>query len=223
LTPAAIFNSYFSFRSSGEGYNSNNNPGKRTGGFDFSYRLPFVRKWLSLYTEAISSDDPSPIDAPRRAAVNSGLYLVRVPWINKLDLRVEAGYTDTVTSRSQGGKFYYWEVFYYHDLYTNYGNIIGSWIGREGLAYQATSTYRFSPKNTLQFGYRRLQVNTDFVPGGVIQSNGSAKLDWWVRHDTSISTMVQYETWHAPILAAGPQTNWTSSVSVAYWPKGWSK
>jgi hypothetical protein len=223
LTPAAIFNSYFSFRSSGEGYNSNNNPGKRTGGFDFSYRLPFVRKWLSLYTEAISSDDPSPIDAPRRAAVNSGLYLVRVPGINKLDLRVEAGYTDTVTSRSQGGKFYYWELFYYHDLYTNYGNIIGSWIGREGLAYQATSTYRFSPKNTLQFGYRRLQVDGDFVPGGVIQSNGSAKLDWWVRHDTSISTMVQYETWHAPILAAGPQTNWTSSVSVAYWPKGWSK
>jgi len=221
LTPAAILNSYFSFTSSGA-YGPNDNPGKRTGGFDFSYRLPFVRRWLTLYADSISNDDPSPIDAPRRAAINSGLYMPRIPGIPKLDLRVEAGYTDTVTSRSVGGKFYYWELFYYHNLYTNKNNIFGSWIGREGVGYQAFSTYRFSAKNGIQFAYRHAKVDGDFVPGGVNQNDGSIKLDWWVRHDLSLSTFVQYEKWSAPILASGPQSNWTSTVEVTFWPRQWS-
>jgi hypothetical protein len=221
LTPAAIANSYFSFVSSGQGYASNNNPGKRTGGFDFSYRLP--GKWLTLYSEAISSDDPNPIDAPRRAATWSGVYMPRFPFIPKLDLRLEAGYTDTVTSRSVGGKFYYWELFYYHNLYTNYGNLIGSWIGREGVGYAASSTYHFSARDSLQFAFRRGQVDPDFVPGGVSQSDGSVKLNWWVRHDLSAAVSVQYERWAAPFLAPVAQTNWTSSVEIAYWPRTWSK
>jgi hypothetical protein len=221
LTPAAIANSYFSFVSSGQGYASNNNPGKRTGGFDFSYRLP--GKWLTLYCEAISSDDPNPIDAPRRAATWSGVYMPRFPFIPKLDLRLEAGYTDTVTSRSEGGKFYYWELFYYHNLYTNYGNLIGSWIGREGVGYQASSTYHFSARDSLQFAFRRGQVDPDFVPGGVSQSDGSVKLNWWVRHDLSAAVSVQYERWAAPFLAPGAQTNWTTSAEIAFWPRTWTK
>jgi membrane-associated phospholipid phosphatase len=221
LTSAAILNSYFSFTSSGA-YGPNDNPGKRTGGFDFSYRVPFVRRWLTVYTDAISSDDPSPIDAPRRAAVNTGLFLPRLPGINKLELRLEAGYTDTATGRSVGGKFYYWELFFYHDLYTNKGNIMGSWIGREGAGYQAFSTYRFSAKNSLQFAYRHAKVDGDFVPGGVNQNDGSLKLDWWVRHDLSVSTFLQYEKWNGPILASGPQSNWTSTVEVTFWPRQWS-
>jgi hypothetical protein len=221
LTPAAIVNSYFSYQSSGQGYASNNNPGKRTGGFDFSYRLP--GKWLTLYSEAISSDDPNPIDAPRRAATWSGVYMPRFPFIPKLDLRLEAGYTDTVTSRSEGGKFYYWELFYYHNLYTNYGNLIGSWIGREGVGYQASSTYHFSARDSLQFAFRRGQVDPDFVPGGVSQSDGSVKLNWWVRHDLSAAVSVQYERWAAPFLAPGAQTNWTTSAEIAFWPRTWTK
>jgi len=146
----------------------------------------------------------------------------RIPGIPKLDLRVEAGYTDTVTSRSVGGKFYYWELFYYHNLYTNKNNIFGSWIGREGVGYQAFSTYRFRAKNSIQFAYRHAKVDGDFVPGGVNQNDGSIKLDWWVRHDLSLSTFVQYEKWSAPILAAGPQSNWTSTVAVTFWPRQWS-
>lgn len=222
ITPAAIFNSYFSYVSSGQGYGPNDNPGKRTGGFNFSYRVPYVRRWLTMYVDSISSDDPSPLASPRRAAINTGLYMPRIPGINKLDLRIEAGYTDTQTSRSQGGKFYYWELFYYHNLYTNKDNIIGSWIGREGVGYQAWSTYRFSPKNSLQFRYRRSQVDGDFVPGGVSQNDGSAQLDWWLRRDLSLSTSVQYEKWSAPILAPTAQSNWTSTVQVTFWPKQWS-
>ncbi|MBZ5540982.1 MAG: phosphatase PAP2 family protein [Acidobacteriia bacterium] len=222
LTAAAILNSYVSFVSSGN-YGANDNPGKRTGGFDFSYRVPFVRNWLTVYADSISTDDPSPLAAPRRAAITSGFYMPRLPSLPKLDLRVEAGYTDTSTSRSVGGKFIYWEIFFYHNLYLNKNNLIGSWIGREGVGYQAWSTYRFSPRNSLQFGYRHAKVDGDFIPGGETVNDGSVKLDWWVRHDMSLSTFVQYEKWTAPILAPTPQTNWTSSVEIAFWPRSWSK
>src|SRR5580700_11226697 len=89
LTAGAIINSYFSFSSS-VGYNPSQNPGKRTGGFDFNYKVPYVRKWLMVYAEALSADDPSPLAAPRRAGISPGIYLSRIPGISKLDLRVEA-------------------------------------------------------------------------------------------------------------------------------------
>src|SRR5580704_17491605 len=120
----------------------------------------------------------------------------RLPALPKLDLRVEAVYTDTPASdpRPHGGQYVYWEQFY-HDLYTNAGNIIGSWIGREGQGFQAQSTCWFSPRNTLQFVYRHVKVASDFVPGGETSNDGSVKLDWWVRSDLSVSAFVQYEKW----------------------------
>ena len=54
---------------------SRNDPGARFGAFDFSYRLPFVSKWLTLYSDSLAHDDVNPISAPRRAAIRPGIYL----------------------------------------------------------------------------------------------------------------------------------------------------
>jgi hypothetical protein len=35
----------------------------------------------------------------------------------------------------------------------------------------------------------------------------------------NLSGSVQYEKWLAPLLASGPQTNWTSSFQITFWPK----
>jgi hypothetical protein len=220
LTIGHIWKSYFSVTSS-KNETPANDPGKRTGGFDFSYRVPFVRNWLTLYGDSLADDDPSPLAAPRQAGISPGIYLARVPGVPKLDLRVEAVDTNPPTPRSTGGKFIYWDGFY-HDLYTNKDKIIGSWIGREGVGYQAWSTYWFSPRTTLRFGYRHGTVPSDFIPGGEAVNDGSIKLDWWIRHEWSVSTFVQYEKWKAPLLAPGPQSNWTSSVEVTFWPRSWS-
>ncbi len=221
FTLAALVNSYFSFVSS-VNYKAYNNPGKRTGGFEFTYRVPLVRDWLTVYADSLSPDDPSPIASPRRSAISPGFYLARIPGLPKLDLRAEAVYTDTPgRNHVAAGDYVYWEQFY-HDLYTNKKNIIGSWIGRQGKGYQAWSTYWFSPRNTLQFGYRHAQVVSRFIPGGESLNDGSVKLDWWVLRDLSVSTFVQYEQWRAPLLAPGPQANWTSSVEVTYWPRSWN-
>lgn len=220
LTFGSLWRSYFTITAPAV-ETATNDPGKRTGGFDFNYRVPFVRNWLSVYADSLSDDDPSPIDAPRRAGISPGIYLSRIPGISKLDLRVEAVNTNTPTSRSNGGKYIYYDGFY-HDLYTNKNNIIGSWIGREGTGIQARSTYWFSPRDTLQFGYRHAKVASDFIPGGETVNDGSVKLDWWMRHDLSVSAFVQYEKWLAPILAPTSQTNWTSSVEVTFWPRSWN-
>ena len=222
LTPAAFFNSYFSYTSSGN-YGANDNPGKRTGGFNFSYRIPFVRNWLSLYTDAISTDDPSPIAAPRRAAVSTGLYMPQIPRLSKLSLRMEATYTDPATSRSNGGKFIYWDIFFYHNQYVNKNNIMGSWVGREGKGYQAWSTYSFRPRTSLEFGFRHVKVDPDFIPAGETVNDGSVKFDVTVHRDVSVSATVQYEKWLAPLLAPTAQTNWTSSFQVVFWPQSWKK
>ena len=45
---------------------------------DFSYRLPGLRNWLTLYGETLSEDEPSPIPYMRRNASQGGLYLTKV-------------------------------------------------------------------------------------------------------------------------------------------------
>jgi capsule assembly protein Wzi/PAP2 superfamily protein len=223
ITPAAIFNSYTSTRES-IFYKSNANPGKRTAGFDFSYRIPYLRNWLTFYTDSLSSDDVSPISNPPRAAFNPGIYLAHFPKLAKLDLRIEFVNTNNpvTTPGNGGGHFVYFDGFY-HDLSTNERNLIGSWIGRQGQGVQAWSTYWFSAKNSIQLGYRHAKVANDFIPFGETVNDGSLKVNWWFGHDVNLSTFVQYEQWRAPVLAPSPQTNWTTAVQVAFWPRSWSK
>jgi hypothetical protein len=166
--------------------------------------------------------NPSPIYAPKRAAMRPGIYMPRLPRVRKLDLRFEAVYTDPPTPRSVGGQYIYFNNFY-HDLYTNKNNLIADWIGREGTGFQAWTTYWFSPRNTLQFGYRHAKVAADFVPGGETVNDGSTTINWQLRDDLTVTAGVQYEKWFAPILAPAPQTNWTSSVGVTFWPRTWKR
>src|SRR6202030_2107944 len=102
LTIGHIWRSYFTFASPGNETPAND-PGKRTGGFDFSYRVPFVRNWLTIYTDSLSDDDPSPLRDPPRDAFRSGVYLSHFPGVPKLDFRVEAVYTALPSSNSNSG------------------------------------------------------------------------------------------------------------------------
>jgi hypothetical protein len=216
ITPAAVFNSYFDYFKSSVLYGPNENPGKRYGGFYFSYRLPFVRDWLSIYSDSISDDDPSPLASPRRAGIDTGIYLTHFPKISKLDLRVESTNTNSVSS-ARNGQYIYYDGFY-RDMYTNKGNILGSWIGREGTGIQAWSNYWFTPKSSLQFGYRHATVAPDFIPQGESVNDEWVKANFWMRGVFNISASVQHETWLAPVLASTRQTNWTSSVGISFQP-----
>ena len=216
LTIGHLLLSYFSVTSQNNQSQADKDPGKRTGGFDFSYRLPWLRNWISVYSDSLADDDPSPLAAPRRAGVNPGIYLTRFPKLKKLDLRVEGVNTNT-SSSSRNGHFIYWDSFY-RQLYTNNNNLIGSWIGREGQGLQAWATYSATSRNTIQFGYRHAKVASDFLPGGETVNDGSLKINWRLREAIYFSGYLQYEKWLAPVLAAGQQTNWTSTMQLRFEP-----
>jgi hypothetical protein len=221
-TPKAIWLSYTSLTSSVDF--GAINPGKRTAGFDLYYRIPYLRDWLTIYTDSLSTDNVSPFADLRRAAFSPGIYLTRFPKLSKLDLRVEAAYTDTPKlfngPGSASGQFIYFDSFY-HDLYTNHGFLIGSPVGREGHSYQAWTTYHSSARNWIQFGYRHSSVACDFIPGGGNTNDASVGANWWIHDNVNISALLQYEKWNYPLLAPSPQTNWTSSVQVQFYPQSW--
>jgi hypothetical protein len=166
----------------------------------------------------MSRDDLSPLDAPRRASWNPGLYVAWLPHLPRLDFRVEGVNTDPPSSPARNGQFNYWEGFY-HDLYSNKNNLIGNWIGREGTGLQAWSTYWLGPRDTIQFGYRHAKVSGSFIPSGETLNDGSVTVNWWPHNNVQVSAFIQYEKWLAPILAVRPQTNWTSSFEVTFCPK----
>jgi len=220
LTFGSFWNSFASFSNVPENIKfSRNDPGVRYSSFDFSYRVPYLRNWLTLYTDSLVHDDVSPLSAPRRAAFRPGIYLSHFPTLPRLEFRAEAVYTDFPTSRSNGGRFFFFEQEY-HDAYTNKQFILGDWIGREGKGGQAWLTYHFSPQDMLQFAYRNAKSAKDFVPGGTTQNDFSARLVRRVREDFEVNIFAQIEFWKAPILAQGLQKDLALGLQLAYFP-GW--
>jgi len=214
LTWGTFFKSFFSTSSGSP--DPRQKPGARLGGLDFSYRVPGLRKWLVFYNDSMIHDDPSPLADPRRAAMNPGIYLPQIPKLSKLDLRVEAVYTDPPGGPSLRGQFIYWE-FIYRDFYTNGGNLMGNWIGREGRGLQVWSTYWLSPRSTIQVAYRDARVTKDFLQGGSYQDfDTSAEL--LVRPDLSLQASWQYERWDFPLLASNTNSNFTASAQLVFRP-----
>ena len=221
-TPLTFGNFWKSFTSMSSGtYISSlrNVDGARHASFDFRYRLPGIRNWLTLYSDSLVHDDVSPVDAPRHAAITPGVYLSRFPFIPKLDLHVEGGSSD-ITARAEGGKYYYYEGVY-RDCYLNKRDLMGSWLGREGTGGQAWSTYWFNTQSTLQVGYRTLRVSRSFVPQGEGQQAAYGELRYRWQDGLALQFLLQVERWAAPALAARPQTDVTTQFQISFSPKGW--
>lgn len=204
---------------------SKSDPGARFGAFDFSYRLPFVRNWLTLYTDSEAHDDVSPTDAPRRAAYRPGLYLSHVPAVPKLDLRVEGVASDPPTSRSFAGKFMYYEGVQ-RQGYTNKGVLFGDWIGREDKGGQAWATYHLSGNEWLQIGYRRQKAAKDFVLGGTTLDDVTFQAVKRIGRDFEVNGNFAFEHWKAPIYPTGiptypatQQSTTVTTIQLTWFPK----
>ncbi|MDR3775080.1 MAG: capsule assembly Wzi family protein [Terracidiphilus sp.] len=224
----SFLRSFFSLTApQGNVKDSRGDPGARFGAFDFSYRLPFVRKWLTLYADSEVHDDVSPIDAPRRASYRPGIYLSHVPGVPKLDLRVEAASTDPSHSNaaSQFGHFMYWESIQ-RQGYTNKGQMFGDWIGREAKGGQAWLTYHISGNEWVQVGARNQKVTTYFIPGGATLNDINFQLVKRIGKDIELNGNFAFEHWTAPIYNSGTptypapvQTVTTTTIQLTWFPK----
>jgi hypothetical protein len=218
LTFGSFWHSFTSFQNvSVAEKNSRNDPGARHASFDFNYRLPFLRNWVTLYSDSIIHDDVSPVDAPRHAAINPGIYISHFPGAPKLDFRAEAVTTDPPTARSIGGGYIYFENVY-RDVYTNKGYMFGNWIGREGKGYQGWITYWLSPQERIQLSYRNAKSAKDFVPGGTTQNLIAANAILRLKPDWELNAFAQYERWTVPVLAPGQKSDFTASVQMTWYP-----
>jgi hypothetical protein len=233
ITLHTFLKSFFSFASPPSAEKlGRDDPGARFGAFDFSYRLPFVRRWLTLYSDGEVHDDVSPIDAPRRAAWRPGLYLSHVPGVPKLDIRAEAVWTDPPVSTSRGGRFMYWENLQTQG-YTNNGQVMGDWIGREGKGGQGWITWHLSGNEWIQVGARNQKVAKDFIPGSTTQIDSSRgaliqggttlndinfQAVKRIGKDFEINGNFAFEHWKAPIYLPGQQTVTTTTIKLTWYP-----
>jgi hypothetical protein len=204
---------------------SRNDPGARFSVFNFSYRLPFVRKYATLYLDSMAHDDVTPISAPRRAAYRTGVYISQIPRLPKLDLRLEGVTTDPGVTRSQGGTFNYFEVVQQQG-YTNKGFIMGDWIGREAKGGQAWLTYHLSGNEWVQLEYLNKKTPKDFVPGGTTQNEYKVSVVKRLGQDIELNAWLQYEAWKAPVpvngtnlYLTGQQRDTVAAAQFTWFPK----
>ncbi len=200
--------------------NGPDDPGARFASFDFSYRLPFVRNWLTLYSDSELHDDVSPIDAPRRASWRPGLYLSHLPGAPRLDLRIESASTDPSNSNSaiQYGHFMYWEGLE-RQGYTNQGQLFGDWIGREDKGGQAWITWHLSGNEWLQAGFRSQKATTYFIPGGTTLNDINFQAVKRIGRDFEIRGDFALEHWKAPIYLPGQHTVTATTIQLTWFPE----
>lgn len=219
ITIHTFLKSFFSLQnvSLAEKY-SREDPGARFGSFDFNYRLPFVRSWLSLYSDSEVHDDVSPVSAPRRAAVRPGLYLSHFPKVPALDLRVEGASTMPVSNEHLNGNFLYYESVQKQGP-TNKGFLFTDWIGRDAKGGQAWLTYHLSPRENIQLMYRNAKADRNFIPLGTTQNIFDVSVVKRIRPDIELRARVQQEWWKAPIYKPGLQSDTTISTQVTWFLK----
>ncbi|HEY6766472.1 MAG TPA: capsule assembly Wzi family protein [Candidatus Sulfotelmatobacter sp.] len=210
VTFGNFFRTYYAHSSS-----ATNNPGKRISSADFSYRVPGLRNWLTVYLDSLVVDEISPIGSTR-ANVNPGIYLPQLPKVPKMELRAE-GVNESRTREFAPG-FVYYDLRRYRSGYTNDGNLLASWIGRAGHGGQGWLTYSFSPRTRVQLGYRLQNVSKDFIGGGRL-ADYSASGDFTPSRNLTVSGWLQYEQWRFPVLSPGGQSNVTASLQVTYYPR----
>jgi membrane-associated phospholipid phosphatase len=214
----------FSFNSTGSGaggegsgiYGDRADPGDRKSNFDFTWRLPFLSKLVTLYADAYSDDDPSPIDAPRRAVWNPGIYFARLPFLQHMDLRVEAVSSEGL-AHDYGGEHYFINDQYL-DSNTNKGFLLGNAIGRDGRAIEGRTSYWFSARTRVEAGYRQNKTSTIYLPGGGTITDGFVNASYAFNSHWRAQLFTQYERFLIPSYLSGSQHNTSGWLELIWNP-----
>lgn len=221
LTTGSFLRSLFSASSTGStAFGARNDPGDRRSGFDFLWRVPGLRRFVTIYSDSLADDEPNPLDSPRRSAWAPGIYITQLPGIRNLDLRFET-YSTWLYRKDEGGQFLYWNN-QYRDAYTNDANLLGSWVGRDARAYVLSSTYWWSAKDKVTGEFRQTKTGSSFLPGGGTQTDVSLIGQWEIRPDLIGSAFLQYERYLVPSLSGAPHRDVTAGVQFTFYPRNWS-
>lgn len=190
-------------------------PGGRRPTMSASYRLPGLRNAVQVYADWLAEAQPIALLYPRQSGLSAGMYVSHMPHLKSLDFRCEGIYSN-VPGNSTNNLFYV--NFHYPNGYRNYGQIMGSWVGRGGNGGVASTTYWFSAHNNATLTYRRMVSNPSLFGGGNVH-DFSGEVDWMLRPGIGVAASVQYERWNFALLNPGPRSNISSSIEIHFWPK----
>jgi hypothetical protein len=207
------------FSSGNGGPGSSGDPGDRRGGFDFAYRLPGMRDWVTFYADAFTDDEPNPWLAWNKAALTSGLYFSRIPGIPKLSLRAEGVYTDPPGGGATVEHGFFYDNDRFQSGYTNRGNLIGSWIGRQGQGADAWATYWLNPRSKIELNFRHQKVSHEFIPNGGTLTDFGLSTEYWFHSNLGLSAWVQHERWLFPVIQPNPASNVTAALQIMIEPR----
>lgn len=219
LTAGSILRSFVSTSSTGNGaFGSASDPGDRRSGFDFNWRVAGLRRYLAIYSDSLADDEPNPLDAPRRSAWGPGLYVAQIPGLRRADFRFET-YSTMLYRGDQGGRFFFWND-QYRDAYTNDGFVLGTSVGRDARAYEASVSFWRTAQDKLSLSFRQTKTGGNFLPGGGTQTDVALSSEWQLRPGWQATAFVQYERYFIPALGP-PHTDVTGSLQITFFPKNW--
>jgi len=215
LNTRLFFESYFGRVDAKEG----SVPGDSHTSVEWTWHVPHLHDRFVFYGEMESDDDPIPFQNLTRAVLRPGIYVVRLPFLNKWDLHAEWTSSDCPGKGDDAhGLLNYWNASY-RDGYTNNGNLVGNTVGREGKTIQAWTRYWISPHQTLEFTAKNSEVDTDFIPGGGRWQDYRATHELALRSGVFFRSFLQFERiGHFPLLFSGVRNNATASLEIGFAP-----
>jgi membrane-associated phospholipid phosphatase len=196
---------------------SSKDVGDRRGEFDFRYRLPYLRNWVAVYGDFMTDDDPTPLAAPDKSILAPGIEFTKFPKLPRLQLKIEGIASDAGAVTRYNGNFFYYNGAY-HDGYTNRGDIIGSWIGRDSRAVWSEAKYWVSSTHTAALAVRTVELDHGFIPYGGRTTDVSLGDSYRFQKRFNISAKLQYERWNIPVLAQVPQRSMGMFLELSYSP-----
>ena len=220
MTLGSLGRNLFSSASTGVtySYGERTDPGDRKSDFDFRLHVPGLRKFATIYADSFSDDDVNPIDAPRRAAWATGLYLPRLPVVPHMDLRFEMASSEEL-SRDEGLAHPFFINNQYRDANTNKGFLLGNAVGRDGRAFEGRLGFWSSARDHFEAGYRQTKISPLLLPQGGTVSDGFVRAMVLFRKEWSADVFFQQERFLVPADIPGAHANTSARVTITWTPK----
>lgn len=194
-------------------------PGFQMDELDLNLDLPGLRHYASLYADLYERVVAVYIADPPIGAYRAGIYFHQLPRLRRMDLRLEGTSSEAPVYNSPlGGDVIYFDSSY-RGGYTNFGELMGNTVGRQGRIFQGWTTIHLSALNQIQFSFLDHQVDPHFMVGGALWQDSGVSIEAHARSGFYAKTMFQFEhIQHFPLLFNGPVNNVTASIELGFFP-----
>jgi hypothetical protein len=187
---------------------------------DFAWTMPVPCNCVSFYGELFQDDEPFFFANPQKGVFRPGIYVARLPRLEKVDFRLELAVSDGPSRENNkvgGGVLNYWNG-QYNDGYVNRGMLMGNPVGRQGHVFHLRSNYWFAPDHFLGFEFRQQHVSEKFVPQGGDWRDYGVRYErvlpagWYVRGRLQVEDIRRFSA-----LFAGSRQNVVASLELGFW------